>query len=129
MDWFNKLNAKPGLSSQACMSWLGRIQASNTIAIERIVDELFGEGPRALVARMICSGGEMNGLRINEIKEALARAFPNKPDSRGVAASTLIYQVLSSLRTFSQDAKNVERLANGLGITSEEVVKACGQDK
>jgi hypothetical protein len=111
------------------MSWLRRIQASNTMVIERVVDELFGEGPRALVARMICSGGEMNGQRINEIKEALAMAFPNKPDSRGVAAATLIYQVLSSLRTFSQDAKNVERLASGLGITSEEVVKACGQDK
>ena len=73
---------------------------------ERIVDALFDDEPRRLVARMMLSGPGMGPDRMDEIRQAVRTAFPRAMESsRMTSLDAMMHDVKVSLDAFMASDK------------------------
>lgn len=89
---------------------------SNSLVIEHLVDNLFGEGLRGSVARMLCLSRRLDGERIRDIAEGAAQAFPGEFESTSKSAMlSLIMDVRRAIEEFLSDEGNIERMRSEMG--------------
>ena len=67
--------------------------------IEYVVDNLYGDGPKGLIARMVMSGKGLNDL--DEIRSVLRKSFPNDVSgSRKSSLSAMVFDVKKNIDIF-----------------------------
>ena len=89
-------------------------RSPNAIVTEYVVDHLYGDGPEALVARMIMHGAGLESL--DEIRDALRQKYPNSLAAhRKSTLSSLVYNVKNTIDRFMEDANNVKAMSGDLG--------------
>lgn len=101
------------------------LRASKSPAlIERVLDKLFGDGPRRLVAKLIMDGDE--SIASGNVPEEVRSAFPtNFHISRKSSFSAMISDVRSTLAEFLDDNDNIAEIASELNMPIEEAREAC----
>jgi hypothetical protein len=85
------------------------ISSRRATDIEAMVDELFGGGAKAHVARMLLLA-PLSGERLDEIRRSVKSAYPNKADLRGKGAlDSLIHEVKMMLdQRLAKENKNAQ---------------------
>lgn len=86
----------------------------NAIVTEYVVDNLYGDGPEALVARMIMHGAGIEDL--DDIRAALRKRYPDSLAAhRKSTLSSMVYEVKKAIDRFMEDGNNLRAMSGDLG--------------
>jgi hypothetical protein len=93
----------------------------NGLVIEYLVDNLFDEGLRGHVARLLCKGRQpVTPERVQEIAESARNMFPREfESSRKSSLTPLVAEVKRDIDEFLANPNEVSRMVAELGLPPE----------